>query len=60
MNPSADEGVLSAAEEPEINQVTVATVTTTSTTNTQTVAGAGACYIPLFYWLCSTTSPTKL
>ena len=48
MNPSADEGTLSAAEVPEINQVTVATVTTTSTINTQTVAGTGACYIPLF------------
>ena len=48
MNPSADEETLSAAEVPEINQVTVATVTTTSTINTQTVAGAGACYIPLF------------
>ena len=48
MNPSADEETLSAAEVPEINQVTIATVTTTSTTNTQTVAGAGACYIPLF------------
>ena len=48
MNPSADEEILSAAEVPEINQVTVATVTTTSTINTQTVAGAGACYIPLF------------
>ena len=41
MNPSADEEVLSAAEVPEINQVTVATVTTTSTINTQTVAGTG-------------------
>ena len=48
MNPSAGEETLSAAEVPEINQVTVATVTTTSTTNTQTVAGVGACYIPLF------------
>ena len=48
MNPSAGEEVLSAAEVPKTNQVTVATVTTTSTTNTQTVAGAGACYIPLF------------
>ena len=48
MNPSAGEETLSAAEVPEINQVTVATVTITSTTNTQTVAGAGACYIPLF------------
>ena len=48
MNPSADEETVSAAEVPEINQVTVTTVTTTSTTNTQTVAGAGACYIPLF------------
>ena len=48
MNPSADEETLSAVEVPEINQVTVATVTTTSTTNTQIVAGAGACYIPLF------------
>ena len=46
MNPSAGEETLSAAEVPEINQVTVATVTTTSTINTQTVAGAGACYIP--------------
>ena len=48
MNPSADEVTLSAAEVPEINQVTVATVTTTSTINTQTAAGTGACYIPLF------------
>ena len=48
MNPSADEETLSAAEVPEINQVAVATVTTTSTINTQTVAGAGACNIPLF------------
>ena len=48
MNPSAGEETLSAAEVPETNQVTVATVTTTSTTNTQTVAGAGACYIPFF------------
>ena len=48
MNSSAGEETLSAAEVPEINQVTVATVTTTSTTNTQTVTGAGACYIPLF------------
>ena len=46
MNPSADEETLSAAEVPETNQMTVATVTTTSTINTQTVAGAGACYIP--------------
>ena len=48
MNPSAGEEILSAAEVPETNQVTVVTVTTTSTTNTQTVAGVGACYIPLF------------
>ena len=48
MNPSAGEKTLSAAEVPKTNQVTVVTVTTTSTTNTQTVAGAGACYIPLF------------
>ena len=48
MNPSADEETLSAAEVSKANQVTVATVTTTSTTNTQTVAGTGACYIPLF------------
>ena len=48
MNSSAGEEILSAAEVPKTNQVTVATVTTTSTTNTQTVAGAGACYIPLF------------
>ena len=54
MNPSADEETLSAAEVSKTNQVTVATVTTTiatvtttSTTNTQTVAGTGACYIPL-------------
>ena len=67
MNPSADEETLSAAEVSKTNQVTVATVTTTiatvtttSTTNTQTVAGTGACYIPLLNWLCSTTSPTKL
>ena len=60
MNPSADEETLSAAEVSKTNQVTVATVTTTSTTNTQTVAGTGACYIPFIYWLCSTTSPTKL
>ena len=36
MNPLAGEEVLSAAEVPKTNQVTVATVTTTSTTNTQT------------------------
>ena len=48
MNSSAGEEILSAAEVPKTNQVTVATVTTTSTTNTQTVAGAQACYIPLF------------
>ena len=48
MNPSADEETLSAAEVLKTNQVTVETVTTTSTTNTQTVAGTGACYIPLF------------
>ena len=55
MNPSADEETLSAAEVSKTNLVTVATVTTTiatvtttSTTNTQTVAGTGACYIPLF------------
>ena len=48
MNPSADEETLSAAEVSKTNQVTVGTVTTTSTTNTQTVAGTGACYIPLF------------
>ena len=54
MNPSADEETLSAVEVSKTNQVTVATVTTTiatvtttSTTNTQTVAGIGACYIPL-------------
>ena len=46
MNPSAGEETLSAAEVPKTNQVTVATVTTTSTTNTQSVAGAGAYYIP--------------
>ena len=45
MHSSAGEEILSAAEVPETNQVTVATVTTTSTTNTQTVAGARA---PLF------------
>ena len=48
MNSSAGGKILSAAEVPETNQVTVATVTTTSTTNTQTVAGTRACYIPLF------------
>ena len=48
MNSSAGEETLSAAEAPETNQVTVATVTITSTTNTQTVAGARTCYIPLF------------
>ena len=47
MNPSADEETLSAAEVSKTNQVTVVTVTTTNTTNTQTVAGTGACYIPL-------------
>ena len=41
MNSSPGEEILSAAEVPKTNQVTVATVTTTSTTNTQTVAGAG-------------------
>ena len=48
MNPSAGEETLSAAEVPEINQVTVATVTITSTTNTQSVAGTRAGHIPLF------------
>ena len=48
MNPSADEETLSTAEVPKTNQVTVTIVTTTSTINTQTVAGTGACYIPLF------------
>ena len=48
MDSSAGEEILSAAEVPKTNQVTVATVTTSSTTNTQTVAGTGACYIPLF------------
>ena len=48
MNSSAGEKILSAAEVPETNQVTVTTVTTTSTTNTQTVAGTRACHIPLF------------
>ena len=48
MNSSAGEEILSAAEVPETNQVTVATVTTTSTTNTQSVAGAGAYCIPPF------------
>ena len=48
MNSSAGEEILSAAEVPKTNQMTVATVTTTSITNTQTVAGTRACYIPLF------------
>ena len=48
MNSSAGEETLSAAEVPETNQVTVATVTATGTTNTQTVAGTGIGYIPLF------------
>ena len=48
MNSSAGEEILSAAEVPKTNQVTVTTVTTTSTTNTQTVAGTRACHIPLF------------
>ena len=48
MNSSAGGEILSAAEVPETNQVTVTTVTTTSTTNTQTVAGTRACHIPLF------------
>ena len=48
MNSTAGEEILSTAGVPENHQVTVATVTTTSTTNTQTVAGARACYIPLF------------
>ena len=48
MNSSAGEKILSAAEVPETNQVTVATVTTTSTTNTQSVAGTRAYYTPLF------------
>ena len=47
MNSSAGEEILSAAEVPETNQVTVATVTTTGTTNTQTVAGTRVGYIPL-------------
>ena len=48
MNQQASEEVLSTAEVPETNQVTVATVTTTSTTNTQSVAGTRAYYMPLF------------
>ena len=48
MNSSAGEEILSAAEVPKTNQVTVTTVTTTSTTNTQTVAGTRAYQIPLF------------
>ena len=48
MNSSAGEEILSAAEVPKTNQVTVATVTTTSTTNTQTVAGTRVGCIPLF------------
>ena len=48
MNLSAGEEILTAAEVPETNQVTVATITTTSTTNTQTVAGTRAYYTPLF------------
>ena len=47
MNSSAGEGTLSAAEVPKTNLVTVTTVTATNTTNTQSVAGAGAYYIPL-------------
>ena len=58
MNSSAGEEILSAAEVPETNQVTVTTVTTTSTTNTQTVAGTRAYHIPLFTQLCSTASFT--
>ena len=60
MNPSADEETLSAAEVSKTNQVTVAIVTTTSTTNTQTVAGTGACYIPLFTGYAPQQAPTKL
>ena len=48
MNSSAGEEILSAAEVPETDQVTVTTVTTTSTTNTQTVVGTRAYHIPLF------------
>ena len=48
MNSSAGEEILSAAEVPKINQVTVTTVTTTNTTNTQTVAGIGTNYTPSF------------
>ena len=48
MNSSADEEILSAAEVPETNQATGATVSITSTTNTQTVAGARTGHIPLF------------
>ena len=66
MNPSADEETLSAAEVSKTNQVTVATVTTTiatvtttSTTNTQTGWYWSMLYT-FIYWLCSTTSPTKL
>ena len=74
MNPSANEETLSAAEVSKTNLVTVATVTTTiatvtttiatvtttSTTNTQTVAGTGACYIPLLTGYAPTASLTKL
>ena len=48
MNLSAGEEILSVAEVPKTNQVTVATVTTTSTTNTQTLAGTRAGCITLF------------
>ena len=47
MNSSAGEETLSAAEIPETNQVTVATVTTTSTTNTQTVVLEHVIYLYL-------------
>ena len=48
MNSSAGEEILSAAEVPKTNQVTVTTVTTTGTTSTQSVAGTRTYYTPLF------------
>ena len=58
MNLSAGEEILSAAEVPETNQVTVTTVTTTSTTNTQTVAGTWGISYTFVNQLCSTASFT--
>ena len=59
MNSSASEEILSAAEVPKTNQVTVATVTTTNTTITQTGWYWDKLYT-FIYYLYSTASFIKL